>query len=72
MHTPISAFGWVAAAVFCARANAIRLSRCWVTIQHAPKGKTRRVGLVPRSISSGVEGELRKFMSEFLIDAMAL
>lgn len=72
IHTPISALGSIAAEVLCARARARRLSRCWVTMQHAPNGKKRRVGLVPRSSSSGVEGELRELMREFRMDAMAL
>ena len=72
IQTPSSAFGSVFVAVWCARANAVRLSICWVTIQQVPKGNMRRVGLKPRSSSSGVDGALRVLISEFRTAAIAL
>lgn len=72
MHTPISVLASMAAEVLCAHASARRRSMRCVTMQHAPKAKILFFGLVPWRSSFGVDGELREFIRELRMCAIAL
>lgn len=72
MQTPSSALGSALAAVWLVRESDCRLSVCCVTIQQVPNGKGGRVGLVPCTSSSGVDGELRMLIRLLRVAAMAL